>query len=177
MSVNVRKNRPYTDLNYDFLTKGWDVSAVSFHKVLQTAYQMDALSQWGSVLALSYMAAQRTFPDYNDMAENKAYLESVARSFGYHYGISKQVRVNTISQSPTPTTAGSGVKGFNAFLNFADKMSPLGNATAEDCANLCVVMFSDMTRRVTMQNLYNDGGFSNTGVSQEVLDAYMKGAE
>jgi enoyl-[acyl-carrier protein] reductase I len=173
----VRKNRPYTDLNYDFLTKGWDVSAVSFHKVLQTAYQMDALSQWGSVLALSYMAAQRTFPDYNDMAENKAYLESVARSFGYHYGISKQVRVNTISQSPTPTTAGSGVKGFNAFLNFADKMSPLGNATAEDCANLCVVMFSDMTRRVTMQNLYNDGGFSNTGVSQEVLDAYMKGAE
>lgn len=177
MSVNVRKNRPYTDLNYDFLTKGWDVSAVSFHKVLQTAYQMDALSQWGSVLALSYMAAQRTFPDYNDMAENKAYLESVARSFGYHYGISKQVRVNTISQSPTPTTAGSGVKGFNAFLNFADKMSPLGNATAEDCANLCVVMFSDMTRRVTMQNLYNDGGFSNTGVSQEVLDAYMKGIE
>ena len=177
MSVNVRKNRPYTDLNYDFLTKGWDVSAVSFHKVLQTAYQMDALSQWGSVLALSYMAAQRTFPDYNDMAENKAYLESVARSFGYHYGISKQVRVNTISQSPTPTTAGSGVKGFNAFLSFADKMSPLGNATAEDCANLCVVMFSDMTRRVTMQNLYNDGGFSNMGVSQEVLDAYMKGAE
>ncbi len=177
MSVNVRKNRPYTDLNYDFLTKGWDVSAVSFHKVLQTAYQMDALSQWGSVLALTYMAAQRTFPDYNDMAENKAYLESVARSFGYHYGISKQVRVNTISQSPTPTTAGSGVKGFSAFLNFADKMSPLGNATAEDCANLCVVMFSDMTRRVTMQNLYNDGGFSNMGVSQEVLDTYMKGAE
>ncbi len=177
MSVNVRKNRPYTDLNYDFLTKGWDVSAVSFHKVLQTAYQMDALSQGGSVLALTYMAAQRTFPDYNDMAENKAYLESVARSFGYHYGISKQVRVNTISQSPTPTTAGSGVKGFSAFLNFADKMSPLGNATAEDCANLCVVMFSDMTRRVTMQNLYNDGGFSNMGVSQEVLDTYMKGAE
>lgn len=177
MSVNVRKSRPYTDLNYDFLTKGWDVSAVSFHKVLQTAYQMDALSDWGSVLALSYIAAQRTFPDYNDMAENKAYLESVARSFGYHYGIRNKVRVNTISQSPTPTTAGSGVKGFNAFLNFADKMSPLGNATAEDCANLCVVMFSDMSRRVTMQNLYNDGGFSNTGVSQEVLDTYMKGAE
>ncbi|MEY4651353.1 MAG: enoyl-[acyl-carrier-protein] reductase FabI, partial [Bacteroidota bacterium] len=157
--------------------KGWDVSAVSFHKVLQTAYQMDALSDWGSVLALSYIAAQRTFPDYNDMAENKAYLESVARSFGYHYGIRNKVRVNTISQSPTPTTAGSGVKGFNAFLSFADKMSPLGNATAEDCANLCVVMFSDMSRRVTMQNLYNDGGFSNTGVSQEVLDTYMKGAE
>jgi len=177
MSVNVRKSRPYTDLNYDFLTKGWDVSAVSFHKVLQTAYQMDALSDWGSVLALSYIAAQRTFPDYNDMAENKAYLESVARSFGYHYGIRNHVRVNTISQSPTPTTAGSGVKGCNAFLSFADKMSPLGNATAEDCANLCVVMFSDMSRRVTMQNLYNDGGFSNTGVSQEVLDTYMKGAE
>ncbi|MDP4858845.1 MAG: SDR family oxidoreductase, partial [Schleiferiaceae bacterium] len=169
MSVNVRKGRPYTDLNYDFLTKGWDVSAVSFHKVLQTAYQMDALNEWGSVLALSYMAAQRTFPDYNDMAENKAYLESVARSFGYHYGVRNKVRVNTISQSPTPTTAGSGVKGFGGFLAYAEQMSPLGNATAEDCANYCVAMFSDLTRRVTMQNLYNDGGFSNMGVSNLVM--------
>jgi enoyl-[acyl-carrier protein] reductase I len=177
MSVNVRKGRPYTDLNYDFLTKGWDVSAVSFHKVLQTAYQMDAISDWGSVLALSYMAAQRTFPDYNDMAENKAYLESVARSFGYHYGIRNKVRVNTISQSPTPTTAGSGVKGFDGFLSYAEQMSPLGNATAEDCANYCVVMFSDMTRRVTMQNLYNDGGFSNMGVSNLVMSQMEKAAE
>jgi enoyl-[acyl-carrier protein] reductase I len=177
MSVNVRKGRPYTDLNYDFLAKGWDVSAVSFHKVLQTAYQMDALNEWGSVLALTYMAAQRTFPDYNDMAENKAYLESVARSFGYHYGVRNKVRVNTISQSPTPTTAGSGVKGFGGFLAYAEQMSPLGNATGEDCANYCVAMFSDLTRRVTMQNLYNDGGFSNMGVSNLVMAQMEKAAE
>ena len=175
MSVNVRKNRPYTDLNYDFLTKGWDVSAVSFHKLLQTAYKMDAINEWGSVLGLTYMAAQRTFPDYNDMAENKSYLESIARSFGYHFGIKNKVRVNTISQSPTVTTAGSGVKGFMSFLNFAEKMSPLGNASAEDCANYCVALFSDLTKRVTMQNLYNDGGFSMTGVSQNVLDQFMDG--
>ena len=175
MSVNVRKNRPYTDLNYDFLAKGWDVSAVSFHKLLQTAYKMDAINECGSVLGLTYMAAQRTFPDYNDMAENKSYLESIARSFGYHFGIKNKVRVNTISQSPTVTTAGSGVKGFMSFLNFAEKMSPLGNATAEDCANYCVTLFSDLTKRVTMQNLYNDGGFSMTGVSQNVLDQFMDG--
>ena len=177
MSVNVRKNRPYTDLNYDFLTKGWDVSAVSFHKVLQTAYKMDAIADWGSVLGLTYMAAQRTFPDYSDMAENKAYLESIARSFGYHYGLKSKVRVNTISQSPTMTTAGSGVKGFDGFMSFAEKMSPLGNATGEDCADYCVAMFSDLTRRVTMQNLYNDGGFSLMGVSQEVLEKYMESVD
>ena len=177
MSVNVRKNRPYTDLNYDFLTKGWDVSAVSFHKVLQTAYKMDAIADWGSVLGLTYMAAQRTFPDYSDMAENKAYLESIARSFGYHYGLKSKVRVNTISQSPTRTTAGSGVKGFDGFMSFAEKMSPLGNATGEDCADYCVAMFSDLTRRVTMQNLYNDGGFSLMGVSQEVLEKYMESVD
>lgn len=177
MSVNVRKNRPYTDLNYDFLTKGWDVSAVSFHKVLQTAYKMDAIADWGSVLGLTYMAAQRTFPDYSDMAENKAYLESIARSFGYHYGLKSKVRVNTISQSPTITTAGSGVKGFDGFMSFAEKMSPLGNATAKDCADYCVAMFSDLTRRVTMQNLYNDGGFSLMGVSQEVLEKYMESVD
>ena len=177
MSVNVRKNRPYTDLNYDFLTKGWDVSAVSFHKVLQTAYKMDAIADWGSVLGLTYMAAQRTFPDYSDMAENKAYLESIARSFGYHYGLKSKVRVNTISQSPTRTTAGSGVKGFDGFMSFAEKMSPLGNATGEDCADYCVAMFSDLTRRVTMQYLYNDGGFSLMGVSQEVLEKYMESVD
>ena len=177
MSVNVRKNRPYTDLNYDFLTKGWDVSAVSFHKVLQTAYKMDAIADWGSVLGLTYMAAQRTFPDYSDMAENKAYLESIARSFGYHYGLKSKVRVNTISQSPTMTTAGSGVKGFDGFMSFAEKMSPLGNATGEDCADYCVAMFSDLTRRVTMQNLYNDGGFSLMGVSQEVLEKYIESVD
>lgn len=173
MSVNVRKGKHYTDLNYDWLQKGWDVSAVSFHRVLQTAYKLDAMAEWGSVVALTYMAAQRTFPDYNDMADNKAYLESIARSFGYHYGVKKKVRVNTISQSPTPTTAGSGVKGFDGFIEFAEKTSPLGNATAEDCANYVLTLFSDLTRRVTMQNLYNDGGFSNMGVSDLVMERFV----
>ena len=174
MSVNVRKGRHYTDLKYDWMTKGWDVSAVSFHKVMQTLYKGDAMSEWGSIVALTYMAAQRTFPDYNDMADNKAYLESIARSFGYFFGKEKKVRVNTISQSPTPTTAGQGVKGFGGFISYAEKMSPLGNATALDCANYTVTLFSDLTKRVTMQNLYNDGGFSNTGVSQEVIERFTE---
>ncbi len=173
MSLNVRKGRHYTDTNYDFWQKGMDISALSFHKVLQTAMKLDALNEWASVLALSYIAAQRVFPDYNDMAENKAMLESIARSFGYHYGVAKKVRVNTISQSPTMTTAGSGIKGFDAFYNYADKMSPLGNATADACANYCVVMFSDYTRYVTMQNLFHDGGFSTTGVSKAVMEMFM----
>lgn len=172
MSVNVRKGRHYTDENYDFTMKGLDVSALSFHKVLQTAYQMDAISDWGSVVALTYIAAQRVFPDYNDMADNKSYLESVARSFGYHYGIKNNVRINTISQSPTMTTAGSGVKGFNEFINYSEKMSPLGNASALDCANYCISLFSDLTKYVTMQNLFHDGGFSNTGVTQEVIEKF-----
>ena len=172
MSVNVRKGRHYTDENYDFTMKGLDVSALSFHKVLQTAYKLDAINDWGSVLGLTYIAAQRVFPDYNDMADNKSYLESIARSFGYHYGIKKNVRVNTISQSPTMTTAGSGVKGFNEFINYSEKMSPLGNASALDCANYCITMFSDLTRMVTMQNLFHDGGFSNTGVTQEVIERF-----
>ncbi|WP_435133790.1 enoyl-ACP reductase FabI [Formosa sp. A9] len=173
MSVNVRKGKHYTDLNHEWMGKGWDVSAVSFHKVMQTLFQKDAMNEWGSIVALSYMAAQRVFPDYNDMADNKAYLESIARSFGYFFGKEKNVRVNTISQSPTPTTAGQGVKGFDGFIAYADKMSPLGNATALDCANYTVAMFSDLTKRVTLQNLYNDGGFSNMGVSAEVMDAFV----
>jgi enoyl-[acyl-carrier protein] reductase I len=172
MSINVRKGRHYTDENYDFSMKGLDVSALSFHKVLQTSMKLDAINDWGSVLALTYIAAQRVFPDYNDMADNKSYLESIARSFGYHYGIAKKVRVNTISQSPTMTTAGSGVKGFNEFINYSEKMSPLGNATALDCANYCISMFSDYTKYVTMQNLFHDGGFSNTGVTQEVIERF-----
>ncbi|HMI07313.1 MAG TPA: SDR family oxidoreductase [Flavobacterium sp.] len=172
MSVNVRKGNHYTDQNYDFTQKGWDVSALSFHKVLQVLYKKDAMNEWGSIVALTYMAAQRVFPDYNDMADNKAYLESVARSFGYFFGEEKKVRVNTISQSPTPTTAGQGVKGFDGFIAYADKMSPLGNASALDCANYTVAMFSDLTKKVTLQNLYNDGGFSNMGVSQEVLKSF-----
>ena len=174
MSVNVRKGKAYTDQNYSFTHKGWDVSAGSFHKVMQVIYQKDAMNEWGSIVALTYMAAQRVFPDYNDMADNKAYLESIARSFGYFFGRDKNVRVNTISQSPTPTTAGQGVKGFDGVIAYAEKMSPLGNATALDCANYTVAMFSDLTKRVTLQNLYNDGGFSNMGVSNEVMETFMK---
>jgi enoyl-[acyl-carrier protein] reductase I len=174
MSVNVRKGRAYTDQKYDWTQKGTDVSAMSFHKVLQTLYKSDAMNEWGSIVALSYMAAQRVFPDYNDMADNKAYLESIARSFGYFFGRDKNVRVNTISQSPTPTTAGKGVKGFDGFIAYAEKMSPLGNATALDCANYTITLFSDLTKRVTLQNLYNDGGFSNMGVSDAIMEKFME---
>lgn len=170
MSVNVRKGKHYTDQNYDYTMKGLDVSALSFHKVMQTAKKLDAMNEWGSIVALTYIAAQRVFPDYNDMADNKAYLESIARSFGYHFGVDKKVRVNTISQSPTMTTAGSGVKGFSEFIAFSDMMSPLGNADASACADYCITLFSDLTRYVTMQNLFHDGGFSNTGVTQQVID-------
>lgn len=174
MSVNVRKGRQYTDQKYEWTQKGWDVSALSFHKTMQVLYQKDAMNEWGSIVALTYMAAQRVFPDYNDMADNKAYLESIARSFGYFFGIHKKVRVNTISQSPTPTTAGKGVKGFDGFMAYAEKMSPLGNATALDCANYTVSLFSDLTKKVTLQNLYNDGGFSNIGVSNAVMESFVK---
>ena len=177
MSVNVRKGNHYTNMNYDYTTKGWDVSAVSFHKTMQSLYKKDAMNEWGSIMALSYIAAQKVFPDYNDMADNKAYLESIARSFGYFFGKDKKVRVNTISQSPTPTTAGTGVKGFDGFIAYADKMSPLGNATGMDCANYIITLFSDLTKRVTLQNLYNDGGFSNMGVSQQVMEAFQEGME
>ncbi len=174
MSPNVRKSIEYTDTNYDNFLKTLDISALSLHKVLQTAMKMDALSEHASVVALTYIAAQRTFPGYNDMAEAKALLESIARSFGYHYGFAKKVRVNTVSQSPTVTTAGSGVGGFDAFFSYADKMSPLGNAPAEDCAAFCCALFSDLTRYVTMQNLFHDGGFSMTGVSQPIISEMEK---
>src|SRR5690606_32968026 len=171
-SVNVSKGRSYTDQKYDITAKGWDVSALSFHKVVQSLYKADAMNEWGSIVALTYMAAQRTFPDYNDMADNKAYLESVARSFGYFYGKEKKVRINTTSQAPTTTTAGQGVTGFDAFISYADKMSPLGNASAQDCAEYTVTLFADFTKKVTMQNLFHDGGFSNTGVSQEIIEKF-----
>lgn len=169
MSVNIRKNIPYTELNYDYFQKGIDVSALSLHKMLSVAMKLDAINEWGSVVALTYMAAQRTFPFYTDMADIKAMLESITRSFGYHYGLAKKVRINTVSQSPTKTTAGSGVKGFGEFYDYAEAIAPLGNASAGDCANYCITLFSDLTKMVTMQNLYHDGGYSNTGVSQEVL--------
>ena len=169
MSPNVRKSKRYTDLNYDWFQKTLDISGLSFHKVLQTADKLDAMNEWGSILALSYIAAQRTFPDYSDMAQAKALLESIARSYGYFFAKKNKVRVNTISQSPTMTTAGSGVGGFDVFFEYADKMSPLGNATAEECADYVIMMFSDFTRKVTMQNLMHDGGFSSSGITADLI--------
>jgi enoyl-[acyl-carrier protein] reductase I len=174
MSLNIRKGFHYTNLNHDFQHKTLDISALSLHRVCQVAYEMDAMAEWGSIVALTYIAAQRVFPDYNEMADAKALLESITRSFGYHFGVKKKVRINTVSQSPTRTTAGSGVKGFDGFISFAEKMSPLGNASAEDCANYCVSLFSDLTRMVTMQNLFHDGGFSFTGVTPEVIEQMEK---
>ena len=174
MSLNVRKGKHYTEIDYGFNQKTLDISAMSLHRVLRTAWDMDAINEWGSVVALTYIAAQRVFPDYNEMADAKALLESVTRSFGYYYGVRKKVRVNTISQSPTRTTAGSGVKGFDGFISYAEKMSPLGNASGEDCANYCALMFSDLTRMVTMQNLFHDGGFSFTGVTEAVINQMEK---
>ena len=170
MSVNIRKKIPYTELNYDYYQKGIDVSALSLHKMLAVAMKLDAINEWGSVVALTYMAAQRTFPFYTDMADIKAMLESISRSFGYHYGVTKKVRINTVSQSPTKTTAGTGIKGFGDFFDYAQSIAPLGNASAEDCANYCITLFSNLTRMVTMQNLFHDGGFSNTGVSDLVMN-------
>jgi enoyl-[acyl-carrier protein] reductase I len=177
MSMNVRKGRPYSDLNYDYLMKTLDVSAVSFHRVLQAAYQRDAITEWGSVIALSYVAAQRTLYRYNDMADAKALLESVARSFGYIYGREKKVRINTISQSPTRTTAGSGVKGMGGLMDFTERMSPLGNASADECADYCITLFSDLTKKVTMQNLFHDGGFSSMGMSLRAMQMYNRSLE
>ena len=177
MSLNVRKGRTYNDLDYGFLQKTQDISAVSFHKMIQTAKKMDAISEWGSIVALSYIAAQRTIFGYNDMSDTKALLESIARSFGYHYGKSRKVRINTISQSPTKTTAGGGIYGFDYLYKYAEDMSPLGNASADECADYTITLFSDLTKKVTMQNLFHDGGFSTMGISQEVMDMYIQGIE
>jgi len=171
MSLNVRKKRDYTDIKYEWMQKTFDISAISFHKLMQAAYKKDALNDWGSIVALTYIAAQRTFPDYSEMAESKALLESFARSFGYHWAKKNKVRVNTISQSPTLTTAGKGVKGFQEFFDYSNKMSPLGNASSEACAEYCISLFSDYTKYVTMQNLFHDGGFSCMGMAPEVLES------
>jgi enoyl-[acyl-carrier protein] reductase I len=173
MSPNIRKGRSYGDLNYEWAAKSYDVSSVSFHKMMQVAEKMDAMNEWGSILGLSYIAAQRVYPFYTDMADAKALLESIARGYGYRYGKLKKVRVNTISQSPTKTTAGTGIGGFDTFYNFADSMSPLGNASAEACADYIITMFSDLTRMVTMQNLFHDGGYSNTGISEDIMNKFM----
>ncbi len=174
MSPNVRKGIPYDNINYEYYQKTLDISALSFHKVIQVCRQKDALNDWGSIVALSYVAAQRTLFGYNDMADAKALLESIARSFGYIYGREKRIRINTISQSPTLTTAGSGVYGIDSLIDFTERMSPLGNATADDCADYCVTLFSDLTRKVTMQNLFHDGGFSSMGMSEKAMTQYDK---
>jgi enoyl-[acyl-carrier protein] reductase I len=173
MSPNVRKSIPYPELDYNYLQKTLDVSAISLHKVLSVAKKLDAISEWGSVVTLSYIASQRTFSSYSDMAHAKAMLESIVRQFGYHYGVSKKIRINSVSQSPTRTTAGTGVSGFNAFFNYADAMSPLGNADTKSCADVCVALFSDYTRMITMQNIFNDGGFSSMGISNKLIDQYI----
>lgn len=177
MSINVRKKRVYNDLNYEYFTKTLDISALSFHKLLQVCNKLDAINEWGSVVALSYIAAQRVLYGYNDMADAKALLESIGRSFGYIYGREKKIRVNTISQSPTMTTAGSGVKGIDGLLDFTERMSPLGNATAEECAGFACVMFSDLTKKVTMQNIFHDGGFSSMGMSLKAMQQYNRGLD
>lgn len=174
MSLNVRKKRVYNDLDYNFFQKTLDISSLSFHKLLQTCYKFDAISEWGSVVALSYIAAQRTLYGYNDMADAKALLESISRSFGYIYGREKRIRINTISQSPTLTTAGGGVKGISGLMDFTERMSPLGNATAEECANFTIVMFSDLSKKVTMQNIFHDGGFSSMGMSLKAMKMYTR---
>lgn len=174
MSPNVRKGIPYDNISYEFYLKTLDISALSFHKVIQVCRKMDALNDWGSIVALSYVAAQRTLFGYNDMADAKALLESIARSFGYIYGREKRIRINTISQSPTLTTAGSGIYGIDSLIDFTERMSPLGNATADDCADYCVTLFSDLTRKVTMQNLFHDGGFSSMGMSERAMTQYDK---
>jgi enoyl-[acyl-carrier protein] reductase I len=174
MSLNVRKKRVYNDLDYNYLNKTLDISSISFHKILQSAYKLDAINSWGSVVALSYIAAQRVLYGYNDMADAKALLESIARSFGYIYGRERKIRINTISQSPTYTTAGSGVKGMDSLMDFTERMSPLGNADADQCADYCIVLFSDLTKKITMQNLYHDGGFSSMGMSLRAMRMYNK---
>lgn len=174
MSPNIRKGKSYGELNYDWYQKSIDISALSFHKMMHVAEKQDAMSEWGSVVGLSYIAAQRTYPFYTDMADAKAVLESIARGYGYRFGKSKKVRVNTISQSPTKTTAGSGIGGFDHFFDFADKMAPLGNASAAACADYCIFLFSDLSRMITMQNLYHDGGYSNTGISEEIIEQMGK---
>ncbi|WP_185877082.1 enoyl-ACP reductase FabI [Blattabacterium cuenoti] len=169
MSINIRKKLAYPSLNYEFLRKGWEISAVSYHKIMQTAWNKKAMNRWGSIVAITYIASQRSFPFYGDMSDYKSYLESITRNFGYYWGVKEKVRVNTVSQSPSVTRSAKSIEGFDKFLVFSEKMSPLGNATAEDCANYIITLFSDLTRKVTMQNLYHDGGFSNTGIHESTL--------
>jgi len=173
MSPNVRKKKEYTDLNYNWYSQTLDISAVSLHKVLHYADEAGILNDGGSVVALSYIGAQRIFSKYSDMNDAKALLESIARNYGSRLA-ERGIRVNTVSQAPTKTSAGSGIKGFDSMYTFAEKIAPLGNPTADECADYCVTLFSDLTRKVTMQNLYHDGGFVTAGISEEMIDGLTK---
>lgn len=175
MGFNVRKGRPYEDLKYDWYLKTLDVSAVSLHRTVSAALRQDALARGGSILAMSYIGAQRTFSEYSEMGDAKALLESVVRSYGYRLG-QRGIRINAVSQSPTRTTAGGGIKGFDAMFDFADRIAPLGNADAASCADYCVTLLSDLTRMVTMQTLYHDGGFSAMGISDTIIEQMLGAA-
>ena len=169
MGVNVRKDRPYEDLNHDWYLKTLDISAVSLHRVVQAGLKKDALAENGSIVTLSYIGAQRVFSKYSEMGDAKALLESIVRAFGYRLG-RRGIRINSVSQSPTRTTAGGGITGFDAMFDFAEQMAPLGNADAESCADYVVTLLSDLTRMVTMQNLFHDGGFSSMGISDRTVE-------
>lgn len=178
MGLNVRKNRPYEDLNYEWYKKSLDISAISLHRVIHQADALGALRDGGSIIALTYIGAQRTFSKYSEMGDAKALLESIVRSYGYRLG-KRGIRINSISQSPTITTAGSGIAGFDAMFKFAERIAPMGNADAESCADYTVSLLSDLTRMVTMQNLFHDGGFATMGISDELIadlaEIYSKG--
>lgn len=170
MSPNIRKKLPYESLDYDFFNQTLDISAMSLHRVLHFATQEnDLLNDGGSVVALSYIGAQRIFSKYSDMNDAKALLESIARNYGSRLA-GRGIRVNTVSQAPTKTSAGSGIRGFDSMFAFAEKLAPMGNPTADECADYCVTLFSDMTKKVTMQNLFHDGGFSTNGISEEMMN-------
>ena len=173
MSPNIRKNQQYESLNYNWMQQTLDISAISLHKILHHANEKDLINEGGSVVALTFIGAQRIFSKYSDMNDAKALLESIARNYGSRLA-EKGIRVNTISQAPTKTSAGSGIEGFDGMYTFADKIAPLGNPSADDCADYCVTLFSDLTRMVTMQNLYHDGGFVTNGVNEEMIKGLAK---
>lgn len=173
MSPNIRKNKDYNDLNYAWYNQTLDISAISLHRILKHADKAGILNDNGSVVALSYIGAQRIFSKYSDMNDAKALLESIARNYGSRLA-ERGIRVNTVSQAPTKTSAGSGIKGFDGMYTFAEKIAPLGNPSADECADYCVTLFSDLTRKVTMQNLYHDGGFVTSGISEEMIEGLAK---
>ncbi len=174
MSPNIRKNKDYKDLNYQWMQQTLDISAISLHRVLHFGIEvLDMLNDGASVVTLSYIGAQRIFSKYSDMNDAKALLESIARNWGSRVG-ERGIRVNSVSQGPTLTSAGSGIKGFDGMYSFVDMLAPLGNPSADDCADYCVTLFSDLTRKVTMQNLFHDGGFSASGMTQAMIDTFIK---